>query len=109
MSYGINCVPGSMKTTTVRYDMEIIKKDPCIANKARGLYWCNAKDPKCSKSFCYIYGGGCFCTHNPLFKAPFYEVLNSENRVNQYNHWNTNQTNQKIFAKKDTGIIIPKK
>ena len=87
--------------------MSVILDDPCIANKAKGLFWCNGKKINCNKSFCYKNMGGCFCTVDPLFKAPFYEVLDSENRVNQYNYWNS-VGNPKIHATKDSGIIVSK-
>lgn len=87
--------------------MSVEIKDPCVANAKKGLYWCNGKNISCNKSLCYKNLGGCFCTHNPLFKAPFYEVLDSENRVNQYNYWNT-AGDKKVYVTKDSGIIIPK-
>ena len=88
--------------------MSVVIKDPCVANEKKNLYWCNGKKLNCNKSFCYKNMGGCFCTHDPMFKAPFYEVLDSENRVNQYNYWNAKMGAAKIFASRDSGIVVPK-
>ena len=73
------------------------------------LYWCNGEVKECPKSFCYKNGGGCFKTRKIENAASIEDVLNTEDRVRQYNYWNPKFP---VVTKENTNkgkIILPNK
>lgn len=85
-----------------------------VLNKEAKLYWCNGEVKSCPKSFCYKNGGGCFMTRDKKYEAEMKDVLNSEDRVKQYNYWNSHKapvekkkSSNKVFVQSG-GIFLNK-
>ena len=77
-----------------------------VGTKNDKVSWCDGCVPTCSKSFCYINGGGCFMTHNKEHWVEMKEVLNTEDRVKQYNYWNSRKVPEEKKRSRNK-IFIP--